>query len=169
VRHSQAKKGTRLAILVLALWIAAAVAGVTLLRAGGAARRRATVPVLAEPVVVRSGAVPLTPEGKPPRGPHTRVTTPPGEHPLLEFCHPALAVVGIGCWLMFALVHYRPFAWIAFAILILTMAVGFSWLAASRRASEATWEFPPRLVMLHGVVVTLAIALTALTAISAST
>jgi hypothetical protein len=156
------------AIVVLALWIAAAAAGVTLLRAGGAARRRAAVSVPAEPVAVRIGAVPLTPEGKPPRGPHARVSTPPGEHPLLEFCHPALAVVGVACWLMFVLVHYRTFAWIAFAILIVTMAVGLSWLAANRRAPDPAWKFPSRLVALHGLVVTLAIALTVLTAISAS-
>ena len=163
-----------MAIVVLVLWVAAAVAGVTLLRAGGAARRRA----LAEPaevaieVPVRTGAVPLTAQGRPPPGPHVRVTSPPGEHPLLEFCHPALAVTGIACWLMFVLVHYRPFAWIAFAILIVTMAVGLSWLAANRRAASRSatpaWQFPPRLVAVHGVAVTLAIALTVLTAITAS-
>jgi len=165
------------AIVVLALWLAAAVAGVTLLRAGGAARRRAAPPVPAETVpaaaIVRIGAVPMTEDGKPPPGPHVKVTSPAGEHPLLEFCHPALAVTGIACWLMFVLVHYRPFAWIAFAILILTMAVGLSWLAATRRAArnwaDASWQFPPRLVALHGLAVTLAIVLTVLTAISAST
>lgn len=166
-----------MAIVVLALWLAAAAAGVTLLRAGGAARRRAAQPAPAETVpaatVVRIGAVPMTADGKPPRGPHVKVTSPAGEHPLLEFCHPALAVTGIACWLMFVLVHYRPFAWIAFAILILTTAAGLGWLAASRRAAgngaEPTWQFPPRLVALHGLAVTLAIVLTVLTAISAST
>jgi hypothetical protein len=198
------------AIVVLALWIAAAVAGVTLLRAGGAARRAAasvpaeSVPLAAAPLEaapleavsavkagVRIGAVPLTADGKPPPGPHVRVRSPAGEHPLLEFCHPALAATGIACWLMFVLVHYRPFAWIAFAILLMTMAVGLAWLAATRRAGKArvanygdarhqgaikgaygaglSWTFPPRLIALHGLAVTLAIALTVLTAISAST
>ncbi|HSR86923.1 MAG TPA: hypothetical protein VLM11_22310 [Streptosporangiaceae bacterium] len=162
-----------MAIVVLALWIAAAAAGVTLLRAGGAARRRAAATVPVESAAVRIGAVPLTAEGKPPPGPRVKVTSPPGEHPFLEFSHPALAVTGIACWLMFVLVHYRPFAWIAFGILLVTMAVGLSWLAATRRAAshgvEAMWTFPPRLVAVHGLVVTLAIALTVLTAISAST
>jgi hypothetical protein len=163
------------AIVVLVIWVAAAVAGVTLLRAGGAARRRA---VPAEPaavaveVPVRIGAVPLTADGRPPRGPHVRVTSPEGEHPLLEFCHPALAVTGVACWLMFVLVHYRPFAWIAFAILVVTMAVGLGWLAANRRAASRSaspaWQFPPRLVALHGAVVTLGIALTVMVAITAS-
>ncbi len=155
-----------MAIVVLALWIAAAVAGVTLLRAGGAARRAASsVPAestaavsagavsagavsagavsagavsagAASPVKtgVRIGAVPLTAEGKPPPGPHVRVTSPTGEHPFLEFCHPALAITGIACWLMFVLVHYRPFAWIAFGILVATMALGLAWLASTRSA-----------------------------------
>jgi hypothetical protein len=163
------------AIVVLVIWVAAAVAGVTLLRAGGAARRRAAQ---AEPaavvieVAVRIGAVPLTADGRPPPGPHVRVTNQPGEHPLLEFCHPAFAVTGIACWLMFVLVHYRPFAWIAFAILVVTMAVGLGWLGVNRRAASRSaspaWQFPPRLVALHGLAVTLAIALTVLTAITAS-
>jgi hypothetical protein len=213
------------AIVVLALWIAAAVAGVTLLRAGGAARRAAaSVPAesaesvsagavsggavptgavsagAAAPVKtgVRIGAVPLTAEGKPPPGPHVRVISPAGEHPFLEFCHPALAVTGIACWLMFVLVHYRPFAWISFGILVATMALGLAWLAstrstvnygpvnhgainhgainhgagnhgASNHGAGARWTFPPRLVALHGLAVALAIALTVLTAISAST
>jgi hypothetical protein len=163
------------AIVVLVLWLAAAVAGVTLLRAGGAARRLAARDQAHAgarvPAPVRIGAVPLTADGKPPPGPHVRVARPAGEHPLLEFCHPALAVTGIACWFMFVLVHYRPFAWIAFGILVLTMLVGLSWLAAGRRAGQqpgAAWTFPPRLVALHGLVVTLAIALTVLTAISAS-
>lgn len=189
-----------MAIVVLALWIAAAVAGVTLLRAGGAARRAAaSVPAesaaavsagavsagavsagAASPVKtgVRIGAVPLTAEGKPPPGPHVRVVSPAGEHPFLEFCHPALAVTGIACWLMFVLVHYRPFAWISFGILIATMALGLAWLASTRSTANhgavnhgagARWTFPPRLVALHGLAVALAIALTVLTAISAST
>jgi hypothetical protein len=156
------------AIVVLALWIAAAAAGLTLLRAGGAARRRAAAPGAAESVMVRIGALPMTADGKPPAGPHTKVTTPPGEHPFLEFCHPALATAGIACWLMFVLVHYRPFAWIAVAIFVATMAVGLTWLAARRRALDTTWKFPPRLVALHGLIVTLAIAVTVLTAISAA-
>jgi hypothetical protein len=162
------------AIVVLVLWLAAATAGVTLLRAGGQARRQAVQAAPAAPateVPARIGAVPLTADGRPPPGPRVRVTSPPGDHPVLEFCHPALAITGIACWLMFVLVRYRPFAWIAFAILVLTMAIGLRWLAASRRAAgrdeDTAWTFPPRLAALHGVAVTLAIALTVLTAITA--
>jgi hypothetical protein len=162
------------AIVVLVIWIAAAIAGVSLLRAGGAARRSTAAPRAEQPVEVgvRIGAVPLTADGRPPRGPHVRVTSPPGEHPFLEFCHPALAVAGIACWLMFVLVDYRPFAWIAFAILVVTLALGLGWLTANRRAANlgasAAWTFPKRLVALHGLAVTLAIVLTVLTAITAT-
>jgi hypothetical protein len=163
-----------LAIVVLLLWFATAAAGLTLLRGGGAARR-AEVPRPAaapEPAPARIGAVPLTADGKPPPTPHTRVTTPAGDHPLLEFSHPALAITGIACWMMFTLVHYRPLAWIAFAILVLTMAMGATWLASSRRSARRqetpAWSFPPRLVWLHGLAAVCSITLTVLAAVTAS-
>jgi hypothetical protein len=169
-----------LAIAALVLWLATAAAGVTLLRAGASRRREAAdlrpaAHVLAAPAEVpraRIGAIPLTPEGKPPRGPHARVTTPAGEHPLLEFSHPALAVVGVACWLMFVLVHYRPFAWIALAVLVVTLTAGLSWLLlnrhAARRQVSSAWSFPPRLIALHGLAAALSIALTVVTALAAS-
>jgi hypothetical protein len=168
-----------LAIVVLVLWLATAAAGVTLLRAGGAARRAAASAAPARQVLAadamagkRLAAVPLTADGRPPSGPHVRVTTPEGEHPLLEFSHPALAVTGIACWMMFAFVHYPPLAWIAFAILVLTLLVGLGWLIRNRQAAgsraSATWAFPPRLIWVHGLVATSSLVLTVLTAILAS-
>jgi hypothetical protein len=38
---------------------------------------------------IRSAAIPLTGDGKPPPGPKVKVAAPPREHPLLEFSHPA--------------------------------------------------------------------------------
>jgi hypothetical protein len=168
-----------LAIVVLVLWLVTAGAGITLLRAGGAARRAAASVAPARESVpadvvagTRLAAVPLTPEGRPPPGPRVRVTTPDGEHPLLEFSHPALAVSGIACWMMFAFLHYRPLAWIAFAILMLTLVVGLGWLIRNRQAASrqatAAWVFPPRLIWLHGLVAGSSLALTVLTAILAS-
>jgi len=167
-----------LAIVVLVLWLATAVAGVILLRAGGAARRAAASAAPARQSVpadamagTRLAAVPLTPDGRPPPGPHVRVTTPDGEHPLLEFSHPALAVTGIACWMMFAFVHYRPLAWIAFAILVLTVLLGLGWLIRNRQAegrqASAAWSFPPRLIWVHGLVAGSSLVLTVLTAIIA--
>ena len=185
-----------MAIFVLILWVVTASAGVSMLWASGRARQAAVQPVLAQPVLVepalvesgavesgaaepalageaiRTAAVPMTPEGKPPPGPHVRVATPAGEHPLLEFSHPALAVTGIACWMMFAYVHYRPLAWIAVAILLATILLGLSWLVRSRQAArqhrEAARSFPPRLILLHGVVAGLSIVLSVLAALTAS-
>jgi len=161
------------------LWLATAVAGVTLLRAGGAARRATASAAAARQAVpadamagARLAAVPMTSDGRPPPGPHVRVATPDGEHPLLEFSHPALAVIGIACWMMFTFVHYRPLAWIAFAILLVTLLLGLGWLirsrqAASHRASGA-WSFPPRLIWVHGLVAGSSLVLSVLTAVLAS-
>jgi hypothetical protein len=165
-----------LAIVVLVLWLATAIAGLTLLRAGGAARRSAApqaVPTESMAgALVRTGAVPLTAEGKPPPGPHVRVSTPAGEHPLLEFSHPALAVTGIACWMMFTFVHYRALAWIAFVILVVTLLVGLGWLSRTRRSSRRhesqAWAFPSRLIWVHGLVAGCSIVLTVLTAVIAS-
>jgi hypothetical protein len=164
------------AIVVLILWIATAAAGITLLRAGGAARRLAAQAEAASagvpaPAVVRVGAVPMTPEGKPPPPPHVRVATPAGEHPLVEFSHPTLAVAGLACWLMFTFVHYQPFAWIALGTVLVTVCIGLGWLAASHRSGHgraAAWRFPPRLVALHGLSASLTVVLAVLAALVAS-
>ena len=160
-----------MAIVTLVLWVVTAAAGFTLLSTGGAARRAAAAARTAG-APARTGAIPLTDEGKPPPVPRVTVATPPGEHPLLEFSHPALALTGLACWFMFVFVHYHPFAWISFGILVLTIGVGLSWLARNtrdaRRQASATWRFPPRLVVLHGLSAAIAITLTALTALSAS-
>jgi hypothetical protein len=160
-----------LAIVTLVLWVLTAAAGISLLSTGGAARRAAAAARTAGPPA-RTGAIPLTEEGKPPPGPRTTVATPPGEHPLLEFSHPALALTGLACWFMFVFVHYHPFAWIAFGILVVTIGVGLSWLARNtrdaRRHASAAWNFPPRLVATHGLAAAIAITLTVLTALSAS-
>jgi hypothetical protein len=160
-----------LAIVTLVLWVITAGAGISLLAAGGAARRAAAAGRAAGPPR-RTGAIPLTDEGKPPPVPRVTVATPPGEHPLLEFSHPALALTGLACWFMFVFVHYHPFAWISFGILVVTIGVGLSWLARNtrdaRRQASAAWRFPPRLVVLHGLAAAIAITLTVLTALSAS-
>jgi hypothetical protein len=120
---------------------------------------------------VRYAAVPLTADGKPPPVPRAKVAAPPGEHPLLQFCHPALALIGFGFWLGFVLVHYRPLAWISFGVLVVTVSAGLSWLAAStlaaRRRRGAARAFPPRLIVLHGLAAAATVALTVLTALFA--
>lgn len=120
----------------------------------------------------RSRALPLTAEGKPPPVPRVTVGTPPGEHPLLEFCHPALAVTGLACWFMFVFVKYRPMAWISLGILVVAISLGLAWLARNRQAlrqhATAAWRFPRGLVLAHGLAAAVAITLTVLTALTAS-
>jgi Flp pilus assembly protein TadB len=120
----------------------------------------------------RLAAVPLTADGKPPPGPRVKVAAPPGEHPLLEFSHPALAITGLACWFMYVFVRYTPFAWISFGILMVAITIGLTWLVhntrAARRRLKGAWHFPPRLVLLHGTAAAVAILLSVLTALSAS-
>ena len=127
-----------MAIFVLVLWLTTAGIG-TALRAGGQARvtAAATAPAADSQlaaVPARIGALPMTPDGKPPPVPHTRVAARPGEHPLLEFSHPALAIVGVAFWTMYTFVHYRPAAWIACGVLAATICMGLGWLVRSGRA-----------------------------------
>jgi hypothetical protein len=164
-----------LAIFVLVLWLATGSAGLALLRAGGASRRAALTAAQPEPAAVgvqRLGAVPLTPDGMPPRVPHTRVQAPAGQHPVLEFSHPALAVTGMACWTMFTFVHYRPLAWIAFAVLAVTLLIGLGWFASNRRAGQrqtpGAMTFPRRLLLAHGLIAGATLALTVLSAVVAA-
>jgi hypothetical protein len=162
------------AIMVLILWLATAGAGIALLRTGGSARRLAAA-ATAQPaaVPVRIGAIPLTEDGKPPPVPHVRVRTPAGEHPLLEFAHPALAVTGLAFWAMFTFVHYRPMAWVSVGILLVTIALGLGWQARNRAAAAASqapaaWRFPARLLTLHATAAGASAVLAILAALVAS-
>jgi hypothetical protein len=170
-----------LAIAALILWVLTAGAGVSLLNSGRAARAAAAAPAQptdatgspAQPAgtPVRYAAVPLTKDGKPPPVPRVKVAAPPGEHPLLQFCHPALALIGFGFWLGFVLVHYRPLAWISFGVLLVTVGAGLSWLAANalaaRRRQSAARALPRRLIVLHGLAAAATLTLTTLTALLA--
>lgn len=200
-RENGGAKGATLAIAALILWVLTAGAGVSLLSSGRAARGAAAGPAQtadaaggpARPADAARGpdhpadaaagpaqtagaparfaAIPLTEDGRPPPVPHAKVAAPPGEHPLLQFSHPALALIGFGFWLAFVLVHYRPLAWISFGILVITLSAGLSWLGgnalAARRRQGAVRAFPPRLIVLHGLAAAATLALTVLTALSA--
>ena len=161
-----------MAIAALILWVLTASAGVSLLSSGRAARGAAaggTAPAAGAPA--RLAAIPLTKDGRPPPVPHAKVTAPPGEHPLLQFCHPALALIGFGFWLAFVLVHYRPLAWVSFGVLVVTLGAGLSWLTgntlAARRHHGAAPAFAPRLIVRHGLAAAATLALTVLTALTA--
>src|SRR5208283_2819757 len=119
-----------LAIAAMLVWIFTAAAGVSLLAARRPARGsrdsapapakapvEAGAPAPAEAAAHAPASVPAA--GVPPAAAaayaqgakipitHTRVTTRPGEHPLLEFLHPALGIVGLGCWIAFVITRFR--------------------------------------------------------------
>jgi hypothetical protein len=97
----------------------------------------------------------------------------PGLRSLLEFAHPAFAIVGLGFWLGFTMVHDRALGWIAFGLVTAAVCLGLTWYAANRRAArregpsggEPAPAFRTRLVLLHGSAATVTFALAALTAL----
>jgi hypothetical protein len=97
----------------------------------------------------------------------------PGEHPLLEFSHPTLGLIGMGLWFVYVGTRHAPLAWASFGILVAAIAAGLSWLARNRLAARrdgkpARAGFPPRLIILHGLSATATFALAVLTALTAS-
>ena len=64
---------------------------------------------------------------------HTRIATQPGQHPLLEFMHPALGIIGLGCWIAYVATKFGTFAWVSFGILLATIAAGLTWYTVNRR------------------------------------
>ena len=97
----------------------------------------------------------------------------PGLRSLLEFAHPAFAIVGLGFWLGFTMVHDRALGWIAFGLVTATVCLGLTWYTANTRAarreeppgSEPAPAFRTRLVLLHGSAAAVTFALAALTAL----
>ena len=97
----------------------------------------------------------------------------PGMRSLLEFAHPASAIVGLAFWLGFTFVHDRALGWIAFGLVTATVGLGLTWFAANTRAArrlgprqdEPAPSFRTRLVILHGSAAAVTFVLTALTAL----
>ncbi len=95
----------------------------------------------------------------------------PGLRSLLEFAHPAFAIIGLGFWLGYTFVHYRPLGWIAFGLVTATVCLGLSWFAANTRAArrrpqdEPGPSFSTRLIALHGGAAAVTFTLAALTAL----
>jgi hypothetical protein len=94
----------------------------------------------------------------------------PGLRSLLEFAHPASAIVGLGFWLGFTLVHNRALGWIAFGLVTVTVCLGLTWYTANARAArrkdapagEPAPSFSTRLVIVHGSVAAVTFVLAAL-------
>ena len=143
-----------MAIAALAVWALTAAAGVYLL-AAVIADKRAAASAQAPPAASVTAPSPST--RVPPPIPRTKVEAPPGEHPLLEFCHPALGITGLACWFAFVATHDRAFAWVALAVLLVTAGAGLGWLLARRRSARehtdggAGSSVPAYRIVLHGL------------------
>jgi hypothetical protein len=138
-------KGAPLDIAAMLLWIFTAGAGVYLLAAGRPAAVSAgseaeadaeavTVPPSRAQYGIPPAAVQAMAAGaRVPPITHTRITTQPGQHPLLEFMHPALGIVGLGIWIAYVATRFAAFAWASFAVLLLAIAAGLTWYVANHR------------------------------------
>jgi hypothetical protein len=97
----------------------------------------------------------------------------PGLRSLLEFAHPAFAIVGLGFWLGFTFVHDRALGWIGFGLVTATACLGLTWFTANTRAAgkhgspdgEPAPSFSTRMVILHGGAAAVTLVLAALTAL----
>jgi hypothetical protein len=163
-------------LAALFLWIVTAVAGLRLLASGKPARGSGdSQPEAAEPVLAGAGvpasAAAAHAAGTIPPIAHTRITTRPDEHPLLEFMHPALGAIGLGCWIAFTVTGFHPFAWAAFGVIVATIGAGLAWFARSRGAARRQGRgslFPPRLILIHGSAAGLTLVLAVVTALTAA-
>jgi hypothetical protein len=84
-------------------------------------------------------------------------------HELVEFTHPAFAIIGLAFWMGYTLIHNRALAWIAFGLAAATACIGLTWFLSNRKNSL----FSPRLIAIHGSGAALTFVLAALTALTA--
>ena len=173
-----------MAIVVLVLWLFTAGAGFSLLVTSNLSRARPRRAAPAEePATPQSPPLPRqAPAKRQSRAARDRFAPPslvaarnapvlPGLRSLLEFAHPACALIGLGFWLGYTFVHYRPLGWIAFGLVTATVCLGLSWFAANTRAARRRPEdepgpsFSTRLVALHGGAAAVTFTLAALTAL----
>lgn len=167
-----------MAIAALVLWLCTAAAGSYLL-ATGIRARQATPPPRSqqqpEPVAAPT-AKPVRPRDRfdPPSLTRAKSEPLPGLRALAEFTHPALAIIGLGCWLGYVLSRDRVFAAIGFGVLLGAICAGLTWFAGNTRAARRAaagkaaaksgdaLSLPPRLLILHGAGAALTLLLVAL-------
>ena len=179
-----------MAIVVLVLWLFTAGVGFSLLVSSNLSRGRPAVPApAAEPASASvasaaAAAAATTAEAaarRQSRAARDRFAPPslvaarnapvlPALRSLLEFAHPAFAIIGLGFWLGYTLVHYRLLGWIAFGLVTATVCLGLNWFAANTRPArrrprdEPGPSFSTRLIALHGGAAAVTFTLAALTA-----
>jgi len=185
------------AIVALVLWMCTAAVGsyllTTAIRSGNAgsapaesvsasADRPAAVsaeqPATASPTAAPARPVRDRDRFDPPSLQRAKSEPLPGLRDLAEFAHPALAIIGLGFWLGYALSHERVFAAIGLGVLLGAIVAGLSWFTVNTRAAKragvdgtgtenpgaAPLSFSPRLLILHAVGAALTLLFAALIA-----
>ena len=167
-----------MAIAALVLWACTVAVGTYLLAT--ASRYGGAEPPPAEPVRVPAAATataadaaPAPPERvkdrfAPPSLQRERSESIPLLRSLVEFTHPALAMIGLGFWFGYVVSRDRLFLAIGLGIMLGAIAAGLSWFTVNRRgvrraaAAEAAGQpgvedprfapqtFSPRVLILHG-------------------
>jgi len=179
-----------MAIVVLVLWLFTAAAGFYLLVTSnlGRARPAAATPATATPASAAAAAQPASAPAPSKRemrlAARGRFDPPsltaaksapmvPELRSLLEFAHPACAIVGLGFWLGFTLIHDQALGWIGFGLVTVTVCLGLTWFTANARAArrpgspegEPAPSFTPRMVVVHGSAAAATFVLAALAAL----
>ena len=168
-----------MAIAVLVLWGLTASAGLRLLFTSGLGRAKPTrSPAEPAPVSAEISEPVTVPAGPPTkrdirRAERARFDTPElvasrtrsvgGVRDVVEFTHPACAIVGLAFWMGYTLVHNRALAWIAFGLAAVTACAGLAWFLSNRKSTL----FSRRLIVIHGSGAALTFVLAALTALTA--
>jgi hypothetical protein len=124
---------------------ALAAAGTAAAQAAPPKQRRKADP-FAPPSLVRSQTQPI-----------------PWGRTLLEFAHPALAIIGIGIWIGFAFIKNKPLGVVGAAVLLAAAIAGVAWFQSGRRGKPLPVN--RRVLATHAgfAVVALALALITLT------
>jgi hypothetical protein len=176
-----------MAIVVLVLWLFTAGAGFYLLVTSNLGRAR---PATATPSSAAAAPAAQAATAPPPskrelrRAARERFDPPsltaaksapvvPELRSLLEFAHPACAIVGLGFWLGFTLIHDQALGWIGFGLVTATACLGLTWFTANTRAArrpgspegEPAPSFSPRMVVVHGSAAAVTFVLAALAAL----
>jgi hypothetical protein len=89
---------------------------------------------------------------------------------LLEFAHPAFAIIGLAFWLGFTLVHNKALGWIGFGLVAVTASLGLAWFTANLRAvrradAQSAPRFAGRILIVHGAGASVTVTLAALAAL----
>jgi hypothetical protein len=168
------------AIAALVLWACTVAIGTYLLAT--ASRYGGTEPAPVEPARVPAGATSTAADADAAPGTPVRAKDPfappslqrersesiPVLRSLVEFTHPALAMIGLGFWFGYVVSEDRLFLAIGLGIMLGAIAAGLSWFTVNRRgvrraaAVEAAGQpgiddprfapqaFSPRVLILHG-------------------